>query len=266
MEKTIGYVILEAGDTESNATIISTTEHDRRVIAEGIVQEAELENRNGRSYLLTDLKREIGCERTIELITSGNMKGEAGHPLDSDIIRQQTILPDRCNVKYLKFWTEGNLIKAQFRGTNTALGDAFDADLRDGDKPSFSLRALGTLEVSKGRNLVRNLKMITYDNVIYPSHKKAYTDGILTESAVTKDIMDINEHGRLIPITNKVILDYIKLESANVKNILKQVDVLYESVEIINNKKDVKLVSRNGDIFVINLESYIRNEISEYYK
>ena len=49
----IGYVILEGNDLDSRARIVS--DKGRRIEAEGIVQTAEEENRNGRSYLRGDL-------------------------------------------------------------------------------------------------------------------------------------------------------------------------------------------------------------------
>ena len=89
----IGYIILEGAPSEiPNATIIK--ESNKRAIGEGIVQTAEEENRNGRCYLQPDLLREVQCARTKELLTTGNMLSENGHPMDTSMIRQQTIDPN----------------------------------------------------------------------------------------------------------------------------------------------------------------------------
>lgn len=260
--KPIGFVFLEAMESNPETVkVISDTEDKRRLVAEGEVQTAEEENRNTRTYLNPDLHREITCPRTVELLAAGMMRGEAGHPLSNDVTRQQTIDPANVCVKYLKFWMDGNHVMAHFRGTNNALGEAFDQDLRDGDKPSFSLRALGTLESIKGRNIVRDLRMITYDCVIYPSHPGAYTHRIVTESA---QMSNPNNNGIMLPITNEEIISYIKSESTNLSNVLRQVDTFYESVSVVNNGSNVRLVAKNGDVFIINLESYIQNEIQAY--
>ena len=130
--------------------------------------------------------------------------------------------------------------------------------------------------------------MVTYDSVVYPSHDVAYTQGItisestgiatpktslLTESgAINTDFSrkfnsdarsKFVESGELIPIMNQEVLSYIKNESANVKSILEQMDVFYESVAMVD-KSHVRLTGKNGDVFVVNLESYIQNEIDEY--
>ena len=59
------------------------------------------------------------------------------------------------------------------------------------------------------------------------------------------------------------MISYIKSESANIKSLLNQIDFMYESVRLINNDK-VQMVAKNGDIFVVNLESHITNEIQSY--
>ena len=262
----IGYVILEGNDLDSRARIVS--DKGRRIEAEGIVQTAEEENRNGRSYLRGDLYREY-CQspRTKELLELGYMRGETGHPLDNSIIRQQTIQPERCCVKYLKFWMEGNDVWARFKGTNNEYGDAFDADLRDGDRPAFSLRALGTIKNTGRGAEVKGIKLITYDRVIYPSHDKAYTHKLVSESSVVSEGNNIclsnDDPGRLIPITNQSVLDYIKTESCTFKQIKESFDLLYDDIKLVNGKSQVQLTDRAGGIFVINLENYIHNEIME---
>lgn len=263
----IGYVILESAPIEiPSAKVISSTS-DKRVVGEGIIQTAEEENRNGRCYLQHDLLREIQSPRTIELLSTGNMIAENGHPMDTSMVRQQTIDPNNGVARFLKIWMDGNNVMAHFKGTNNAKGEEFDQDLREGFLPSWSLRALGSLESINGRNIVENLRVITWDRVIYPSHPHAYTTKLVTESAEYVNefgtIDHMNKNGKLIPITNESVLSYIKTESANIKSLIGQIDFMYESASVINSNR-VRLVAKNGDIFVVNLESHIANEIESY--
>lgn len=261
----IGYVILEGAPMNvPEAKVIS--ENDKRVIAEGVLQEAEEENRNGRCYLHDDLFREIQCPRTLELLRTGNMKAENGHPMDSSMIRQQTIDPNNTVAKFLKIWMDGNKVMGQFKGTNGAKGQEFDEDLREGELPSWSLRALGSLANKGGRNVVENLRIITWDRVIYPSHPGAYTTRIISESvgnSLNMTMEKVNESGVLIPVTDDSVLSYIKQESANIKSLLNQIDFMYESTSLINGNQ-VRLIAKNGDTFVVNLENHITNEIQNY--
>ena len=269
MDKPIGYVISEGYVEPTNVKIIKDASTNKRLVAEGILQDAEVDNRNGRFYEKVELEPEIKGGRIQELIATGNMKGEDGHPQSTELTRQQTIDPTLTCVKYLKIWMDGNDVKAHFCGTNNDRGEYFDQDLRDGELPSFSLRALGTILNRAGHAYVKNTKIITWDRVIYPSHPGAYTTRLVTESAAYANeiahIERVNENGCLIPITNDSILSYLKTESANIKSLLSQIDFLYESATIVRGNQ-VRLVAKNGDIFVVNLESHISNEIQAYCK
>lgn len=268
----IGYAILEDMHTPTDIKVVGETSD--RVIAEACLQEAEEENRNGRCYLTEDLTREQQCKRTRELLEAGYMLGEAGHPTDTSIIRQQTIAPDNTAVRYLKYWMDGPKWMAHYQGTYNHLGEAVDKDLRHGYKPAFSMRALGSLENINGRNVVRDLKYITHDFVIFPSHPGAYTHGLVSESAgmaqsafqeaynAANKNKTRTTKGSITPIYNEQVISYLKNESANIKNILSQIDVFYESISLIGNKVHMK--TKDGDIFMVNLESYIQNEIYDY--
>lgn len=269
----IGYIISETPTVSVDFKILA--QNGDRVMAEGILQEGEEKNRNGRSYATKDLASEITAPRQQELIKTGNFKGEAGHPTDKDIARQQTVLPTLEQVLFLKLWMDGNFVKAHFQGTNNDLGNAFDGDLRMGQKPSFSLRALGMIEQAGGKAWVKNLKIITYDRVYYPSHSKAYTTGLVTESAcLNADIREqyaLNEQvvskdykGMIIPITNESVRNYIMAESANLQTIINNFDSLYESIQVIDKGRNVQLVTANYDTLIVPLENYVQDEIMNY--
>ena len=262
--ESIGFVILESAPIEvPDAKII--TDSGKRVTGEGIIQTAEEENRNGRCYLHQDLLREINCARTKELLSTGNMLSENGHPMDTAMVRQQTIDPNNTVARFTRIWMDGNNVMAQFKGTNNEKGEEFDQDLREGILPSWSLRALGSLANKGGRNVVENLRVITWDRVIYPSHPHAYTTRLVTESTAAIDNFNnnMNKKGMLIPITNESVMSYIKSESANIRSLISQFDFMYESARMISPSQ-VQLVAKTGDIFVINLERHISNEIQSY--
>ena len=271
----IGHVILEDSYVPEDTTIISKT--NGKPVAEACLQEGEEENRNGRCYMTEDLIREQNCARTKELLRTGYMLGEAGHPSDDSIIRQQTIDPKETAVRYLKFWMDGPKWMAHYTGTNNAYGEAVSKDLEAGCRPAFSMRSLGTLQQINGRNTVRDLKYITHDFVIFPSHPGAYTTKLVTESACTKTFKSQLEatvyetrHKRpsnkseLIPIYNEQVLSYIKQESANLKSIIEQFEIFYDKIEVLNNGASVMLLSKDGDRFYVNMETYIKNDIEHY--
>ena len=275
----IGHVILEDSYIPQDAKIIGN-KHGKP-IGEACLQEAEEENRNGRWYLTEDLIREQNCARTKELLAAGYMLGEAGHPTDSSIVRQQTIDPKETAVRYMKFWMDGPKWMANFTGTNNSYGEAVCRDLQEGCKPAFSMRSLGTLQQLNGHNTVRDLKYITHDFVIFPSHPGAYTTKLVTESAnggssaktfstffeasvYSKRNAKAKNESAIIPIYNEDVINYIKQESANLNSIIEQFEIFYESIELAPRKNAVILTSKNGDKFYVNLETYIKNDIEDF--
>lgn len=260
----IGYIICESaipGFTETNIV----KEENGKVIGEGILQTANEKNRNGRFYSSEELFPQLTAPRTLELLEAGYLRAELGHPLSDELIRQQTIDDSRTCAQFLKLWTDGDNVWARFRGTNNAFGESFDKDLRDGCKPAWSLRALGTLVQTARGAEVKKLRLITWDQVIYPSHPHAYTQRLVTESAdYTKENDVYCENGKIIPITNKSVIDYIKSESANLKFLENSIDFMYKTVKINIDRSTVTLTSQSGDVYVVNLEQYINDEIRNY--
>mgnify|MGYP003292379070 CR=1 FL=1 len=259
----IGYIICEsaiAGFTDTNIV----KEENGKVIAEGILQTANERNRNGRFYSSEELFPQLTAPRTLELLEAGYLRAELGHPLSNELVRQQTIDDSRTCAQFLKLWTEGDHVWARFRGTNNAFGEAFDKDLKDGCKPAWSLRALGNLVQTPRGAEVRKLKVITWDQVIYPSHPGAYTQRLVTESVGYDLQSDLENKARIIPVTNQKVIDYIRSESANLKFVKENFDFMYDSITVNEDATSVSLTCHNGDILVVNLESYIHNEIMTY--
>lgn len=279
----IGYMINEASYKLDEVEI---TESGHRVTGKGKLQRGNEKNRNGRNYLTQDLDREIHAPRQVELLSTGNMLGEAGHPLSKDLVRQQTIDPKNTCVRFLEFWMDGDYVMGKFQGTNNDLGNTFDADLRQGVKPAFSLRALGTVVATREGATVQNLKMITYDYVIYPSHPGAYTEGIVSESAgiwtpqsgfKLTDNMDATKTF-MGSFTNEDVVNAIKLQSKNeaaiefIKDRSHNFHLLKECFDMTNvdtvdmiSARKIAITEAGKGTIVMDVEDYIANEIQNYF-
>lgn len=267
LNNTIGYMICETAATSNpQATVIDDS--GRRLVAEVILQDMNVKNRNGRFYSDKQLAPQLTCKRTTELLKSGNLKGENGHPSEKDISRQQTIDPKCVSHVITKLWRDGDDIRAWVKGANTEWGEGFDQDLRDGEKPSFSLRALGTVRNTGRGAEVENITLITWDRVYYPSHERAYTQNLVTESAsVLKNnnfVLEQNDAGLFVPINNESVKKFIMKESCNLDTALESFDMLYESIQVVNNGTKVHLTDKTGNTFMINLENHIQNQIMNY--
>lgn len=283
----IGYILNESSVCMENVDIREDKNDRTRVTGMGILQTGNEKNRNGRIYRTADLAKEIAAPRQQELLAAKQMCGEAGHPIGADassLVRQQTIDPTKICVRYLKLWMEGDNVMGTFQGTNNALGEAFDKDLRQGVLPAFSLRALGTISSTPQGAVVENLKMITYDYVIYPSHPHAYTKGVINESAGIASAVKSNfamnssmdgTRSFIKEFSNKDVVnaitsmresavDYIKDKSHNFKLLQECYDMTnYDTIDIISPHK-IALTEAGKNTIVMNVEDYIANEIQNY--
>ena len=199
------------------------------------------------------------------------------HPLSDDLVRQHTIDKKLACVNFLKVWVEGNLIKANYQGTLNEYGEFLDQELRTGAKPAFSLRALGAIENVGGKAYVRGIKVITWDQVVFPSHRVAYTTKVLTESAISSDInpntihsgdlSKYNETGRIIKLTGRDaqdVLNRLQRESANISSILETFEGITDKITLSEDGRYINLTNAFGDRFTLRLENYVDNLIMDY--
>lgn len=269
-QKNIGYMICETASVDiPNSRIIGESGADRPII-EANLQDMNITNRNGRYYSDTELVPQLTDARMIELITTGNLHGEAGHPQSKDISRQQVIDPNNMSHKFLKIWNDGNDILAHVKASDTNKGDEFNRYILGGSKPSFSLRALGTVVQTRNGAEVKNIRIITWDWVIYPSHKSAYMkdfaniteSGIITESSNL--LLSESDSGILEPLYANQVKGFIKEESMNIKSIIDRFDIIAESINYNPKNNKVTMIGIGGEEFSIHLENHIREEIMNH--
>ena len=271
INSSIGYIICES-DISPKVTNISNAKINGKLVAEGILQTADERNRNGRYYAEEELFPQLTAPRTLELLRAGYLRAEMGHPLSKDLQRQSMIDDTKTCARFLKLWTVGKDIWATFTATNNVNGEAFNADLAEGCLPAWSLRALGTIEKTRRGMEVRNLRLITWDQVIYPSHPGAYTQRIISESTVMNEStsIDISEkndmvgEAMIIPITDNNIISFIQSESSNLKFVRECFDFAYDSISVNENGTKVLLTTKAGETIAINMESYVHNELMHY--
>lgn len=133
---------------------------------------AEGVNRNGRLYPLEEMQREVARYKE-EMITTGRAMGELNHPNSADVD-----LGRACHL-VTEMWQEGNVFYGKSKVLSTDCGKIVKCLVEDGVKVGMSSRALGRLEESDGKNVVRDLRLVCVDCVADPSFPKAFVNGIL---------------------------------------------------------------------------------------
>ena len=272
------YIINEEFEQPENKAVqIMKDKLNGKPVAKAIFQSGGVRNRNGRIYLTEDLDREVHSPRIQELLRTKNLFCEAGHPIDTSLQRQSTIDWRNSNCKILTLEVNGNNVEGLFTPSNTELGKAFALDLLEGVIPAFSLRALGSIRQTRLGAQVTDLRMITYDQVIYPSHSNAYMTELIKES---NDIPRTNEvpiiestilvtGNRIIPIKEMTeeaeVKSFIENNSNNLRYINDYFGTHFENVTISPQGSKILLKEDGTDNkILVNLEYYIHNEIMNY--
>lgn len=135
---------------------------------EGIFQEADVKNQNGRIYPYNILMPEI--DRFVEkYVKTDRAVGELDHP------SEPTINLDRVSHKIIRLWKENKKVygKAIIGGP---LGDAVKKLMDMGVRLGVSSRSLGSLD---SLNRVTDLQLVTWDIVHEPSVSTAMMETII---------------------------------------------------------------------------------------
>ena len=101
-ETVISNIIIETAATPSDYELKITGERHGRVLAEGVLQEANALNRNGRFYDAKELFPELSAPRQKELLSTGNMRAENGHPIKKYLVIHHTIFPNNTFSNFYK--------------------------------------------------------------------------------------------------------------------------------------------------------------------
>ena len=150
------------------------TESEKKMVAEGDLifpaklQEADVENGNGRVYPRQVLMREI--ENYQKIVQDRRALGECDHPDDSIVnLKNASHMVNRI-------WWEGNDVNGTIKVLNTPAGNILRGLYESGVKFGFSSRALGSLQEGKGgaQEVQDDLQLICFDAVSEPSAPGAY--------------------------------------------------------------------------------------------
>lgn len=152
------------------------------VTFDSVLQSFGIKNRNQREY---DLNNVWNCIQTDDYILSmlkqNSWVGEIDHPAaikkGEELTMQRIANPDpKMSSHYIrKPRINGNLLEATIQtDSSNEHGMNMAIKIVDGKIiPCFSARVLGALKNVSGRPVVFVNKLITYDWVLYPSHREA---------------------------------------------------------------------------------------------
>ncbi len=162
-------------EIESVDFIVEEKNGKRSMFIEGIFLQGDLQNRNGRMYPMSTLRKEV--ERYTENhINSGRALGELGHP------DGPTVNLDRVSHKIISLKENGSNFIGKAKILSTPMGKIAESLISEGVKLGVSSRGIGSLKSTReGVNIVGEDFMLSTaaDIVADPSAPDAFVSGIM---------------------------------------------------------------------------------------
>jgi len=215
-EKIIGAILTESTPVDQNVTILKNTPD--AVTFEAVLQDF-VDNRNKRGYKKQIINNGLKAEHIVEMITKNAWYGECGHPQDPDIKRQMYIDRKNASHRIKSYKMNDENVSGIIQTAMYPMGIALRDEIRLGHQAAFSMRGVGPVkQLPNGKiEVLDNLKIMTYDNVTFPSHKVAYQTKIISEQ--TTLIESTNSSYNMIPISEASYLAFLAEASEEMKQV-----------------------------------------------
>ncbi len=224
------------------------------------LQSFDVMNRNGRMYLSDNVWQSIQTEENQTLIRGNRWFGEQDHPFNTTESGKLTpermrkiYMPNRSHV-ILNPRIRGNLLLATIESSCNDVGKGFRDEVLRGMVPAFSCRAVARMERRNNKPTIIIGKLITYDWVLFQSHREAEGANNLAqrqignnlpvmESAIdTRSVGDV-----IIPVD---ALKSVAEKDRNVNYIMESYDISNEGLIGYNSSsKRVIIGDRNTRIY-----------------
>ena len=169
---------------------------DGGMMLTGKLQEAEVQNGNGRIYPRPVLEREV--KRYAKVVEDRRALGELDHP-DSSII-------NLANVSHMitEVWMDGASVMGKCKVLETPSGQILRALVESGVKIGISSRGMGSVSERMGKTIVEDdFQLICFDIVSEPSTPNAFM--ALSEGKLVNE--QVEKNNKIINLMNEIIGD-----------------------------------------------------------
>ena len=243
-------------------------------------------NRNNRQYTAENVMSNItGSERIQSMLADNAWYGEMDHPTQETQNakltpeRIQSIwMPNRSH-KIMNPHLSGNLLMARIQtASGTEAGRGFASKIIQGLIPCFSCRAIASLKLINGKPTVIVKKIITYDWVLFPSHKEATITSApkgvkKTIKTFTESVGDVVSGGLkkfkdfskecAIPLTE--ILENVGKKDINTQVIMESFDLTNDDLIGFNESRDHIKIKCDNNIIYSKISPECVKEVNDFY-
>lgn len=237
----------------------------------------EIINRNQRQYLGDNIWSCIQeSERIQSMLADNAWYGEMDHPTQETTNgkltpeRIQAIwMPNRSH-KIMNPRIEGNLLNAHIQtASGTEAGRGFAQEIIQGLVPSFSCRAIASLKLLNNKPTVIARKLITYDWVLFPSHKEAKettpAKGVIKIiQTVTESVKNRISTDALIPL--KEILESVGRKDVNTQVIMESFNLDNDNLVGFTESKKHLIIKDENNVIYSKISPESVKQVKDFYR
>jgi hypothetical protein len=236
-------------------------------------------NRNSRMYRGSNIEKCLQTERIQHYLSHGGWFGEQNHPiskyadvkLSSD--RIQDIDMDNTSHKMLNPHVEKNLLVSRIQtDSGTQAGMNLAKKMVQGFIPGFSCRAIASMVLEAGKPIVDVRKIITYDWVLFQSHREAEQITDVPNKFVNKSVDCVAEatvthdDGYTTVIPLKEILEDTGVHDVNAQIIMESFGLDLDSVCGLSKSKKHLIMRDRDNMIYCNITPESRAKVNEYLR
>lgn len=237
-------------------------------------------NRNMRMYDKSNILEKIRTDERIQTyLKNGGWFGEMNHPMSEytnmelSPERIRDIKMDNTSHKALRVWDKGNLLMAQIQtDSGTSAGMNLARKIVQGFNPAFSCRSIAKLNMVNGKPIVDVKKIITYDWVLFQSHREAEKDihtPFIFRNAIPKVVNEgvaaikekVNDKV-MVPL--KDILRNIGEKNVNAQIIMESFDLSYDDIIGVTEDQEKIIIKNEMNTIYCNTTPNDRRKLSDF--
>lgn len=278
------YIAEQASPDENSVNNLSFTEKMGAVFCEfdTILHTFRNLNRNRRQYLGENVQERLNDEKIQCLLRDNAWFGEQDHPLQITVNDKLTpervrniYLPNRSH-KIMKPKISGDVLTATIQtASGTEAGRGFAFEILQGLIPCFSCRSIAGLKMINGVPTVIIQKLITYDWVLYPSHKEATKTNepkyinkqakMFVESSYDQFNGKLEEkctEDVMIPLQE--ILEYVGKKDINTQMIMESFDLDMENLTGFDKTFEHAIIKDSDNVIYANISPSTKREVKNF--
>lgn len=277
----MGCVFISEKSNMDCRDITSVDVHDKHgvffVSFDANLHSFDVINRNNRRYLLDNVRKSIfESEKILSWLADNAWFGEMNHP--TQYYKNQELTPERLqdpamenrSHKILNPTFKGNLLQAHIEtASGTDVGVGFAKEIIQGLKPAFSCRAVAVMQMIDGKPTVIIRRLITYDWVLYPSHKEAHiiSEPKLVEKCATvyRESANNDDYVPDFMVSLKDVLKTISNTDPNTSTIMESFNLSYDDLLGFDNTHSKVIIKDRDNRIYANINAETKHRVDNFF-